>query len=89
MKSYIFRIVIEKDKWPNEPEERAVWAAYCPALLEKGASTWGHTKEEALKNIQEVLQMVLESMIEHGEPIPEEEAIKVSPEPLVTVTIIQ
>jgi predicted RNase H-like HicB family nuclease len=87
LKSYTFRIVIEKDRWPDEPDEKAIWAAYCPALLAQGASTWGATKEEALKNIQEVLQMVIESLVEHGESIPEQEAVTVSEEPLVTVTI--
>ncbi|MFQ5795256.1 MAG: type II toxin-antitoxin system HicB family antitoxin [Candidatus Bipolaricaulia bacterium] len=63
VKSYVFKVVLEPDE--------DVWAAYIPALVEKGASTWGHTKEEALKNIQEVVQLVIESMTEHGEPIPE------------------
>jgi len=57
LKSYLFKIVIEKDE--------DVYHAYCPAL--KGASTWGYTKEEAIRNIQEVIQMVVESMMEHGE----------------------
>ena len=43
--------------------------AFCPAL--KGASTWGYTKEEALKNIREVVRMTVESMIEHREKISE------------------
>ena len=60
MKSYIFKAVVEPD------EDR--WSAFCPALLKQGAATWGHTQEEALKNLQEVVQMVLESLIEHGEP---------------------
>lgn len=81
MKTYIFRIVIEPD------EDR--WFAYCPILEEKGAATWGYTKEEALKNIKEVIEMVVESMIEHGEKIPEEpeREVKISSEPLVAVTV--
>lgn len=79
IKSYTFEVVIEPD------EDK--WAAYCPALLEKGASTWGDTKEEALSNIQEVLQMIVESLHEHGESIPEVKGIKVSSRPLVTVTL--
>lgn len=79
MKSYTFRVVLEPDE--------DVWAAYCPALIEKGASTWGETQEEALKNLQEVLQMVLESLREHGETIPEKGVVQVSSEPLVTVTL--
>ena len=45
---------------------------YCPALVEQGGSSWGETKEEAVANIREVLEMVVESMVEHGEPIPTE-----------------
>jgi predicted RNase H-like HicB family nuclease len=81
MKTYTFRVVVEPD------EDR--WFAYCPVLEDKGGATWGYTKEEALKNIREVVEMTIESMIEHGEPIPEEpEAeVKVSSEPLVAVTV--
>lgn len=46
------------------------------------------SKEEALKNIREVVEMTIESMIKHGEPIPEEGGeVKVSSEPSVTVTV--
>ncbi len=81
MKTYIFRVVIEPD------EDR--WAAYCPALEKHAAATWGYTREEALKNIQEVVQMVLEELVEDREPIPEEpaEEVFVSSEPRVAVTI--
>jgi len=64
VKTYIFRVVVEPD------EDR--WVAYCPLLQEKGGATWGYTKEEALKNIREVVEMTIESMVEHKEPIPEE-----------------
>jgi len=53
-----------------EPDEGR-WLAYVPELEARGAVTWGHTPEEALRNIQEVSQMVVESMIEDGEPLPE------------------
>ncbi|HHT9118793.1 MAG TPA: type II toxin-antitoxin system HicB family antitoxin [Candidatus Hypogeohydataceae bacterium YC38] len=81
MKTYIFRVIIEPD------DDR--WAAYCPALLRQGASTWGNTREEALKNIEEVVKMVIQSLREHGEPIPEgpEDAVRLSSEPQVAVTI--
>ncbi len=62
MKSYIFPVVLEQDE--------DVWRAYVPELESKGAATWGKTKEEALKNIQEVAQMVIEEMLEDGDPIP-------------------
>ena len=81
MKTYVFRVVVEPD------EDR--WFAYCPSLKNNGGATWGYTKKEALKNIREVVQMTIESMIEHGEKIPEEpkEEVKGFPEPSVAVTV--
>lgn len=79
-KTYIFKVVLE-------PDDEA-WSAYCPALLKQGAATWGHTRAEALKNIEQVVRMVVESLQEHGEPIPEgpPDQIQVSTEAHVTVT---
>ena len=54
-----------------EPDEN-VWFVRCPALESYGAATWGETKEQARKHIQEVLSMVLETMVEQGIPIPED-----------------
>jgi len=82
MKTYIFRVIIEDDAFADG---RKAYHAYCPSL--KGANTWGYTKEEALKNIREVIEMTIESMIEHGEIIPEEPDVRVFSEPLVAVTI--
>ena len=81
MKTYVFRVVVEPD------EDR--WFAYCPVLEEEGGATWGYTKKEALRNIREVVEMTIESLIEYGESVPEEpEAeVKISPEPLVAVTV--
>jgi predicted RNase H-like HicB family nuclease len=62
MKTYTFKVVVEPDK------DR--WFAYCPALHEYGASTWGYTREEALKNINEVVQMVIGELREDGVAIP-------------------
>ena len=76
MKTYLFKVVVEPD------DDR--WTAYCPALLQQGASTWGYTQEEALKHIEEVVRMVVRELIEDGEPVPED--VQVSPEPLVSVT---
>ncbi len=41
-----------------------------PALEASGAATWGRTKNQAQRNIQEVVQMVVEELIEDGNPIP-------------------
>ena len=77
MKSYIFPVVLEPDE--------DVWRAYVPELESKGAATWGHTKEEALKNMQEVAQMVIEVLLEDGEPLPP--SITVSDQPVVAVSV--
>jgi predicted RNase H-like HicB family nuclease len=62
VKSYVFRVVLEQDE--------DVWRAFIPELEAKGAATWGKTKEEALRNIHEVAQMVVESLLEDGESLP-------------------
>ena len=81
MATYIFRLVVEPDE--------GSWYAYCPALLTQGGATWGRTKEEALQRIHEVVTLVVESLIEHGEPIPDglEEEMQLSSEDKVAVTI--
>lgn len=28
MKTHSFQVMLEKDKWPDEPDENAVWRAY-------------------------------------------------------------
>jgi predicted RNase H-like HicB family nuclease len=87
MKTYNFKVVIEPDEdFDGNPSG---WHAYCPALELRGASTWGATEAEALKNIDSVVRMVVESMIEHNEPIPMEPAdqVQVTVEPRVAVTL--
>ena len=69
MKTYLFQIVVEPDE--------DVWHAYCPALIQQGGATWGMTREEAIKHIREVVAVVVESLIQHGEPIPEGPAASV------------
>lgn len=69
-KTYIFRVVLEEDRWPDELPSEAVWRAYVPSLEHLGAATWGETQEEALKNIHEVLAMILEELHEENTPLP-------------------
>jgi predicted RNase H-like HicB family nuclease len=63
MKTYSFKVVVEPD------EDR--WHAYCPALDQYGAATWGNTQEEAFKHIHEVVEMIIAELSEDGIPIPE------------------
>jgi predicted RNase H-like HicB family nuclease len=79
MTSYVFKVVVEPD------EDR--WHAYCPALVDRGAATWGETREEALANIEDVVKMVVASMMEHGEAIEPADTVEVSREPRVAVTV--
>jgi predicted RNase H-like HicB family nuclease len=77
VKSYVFPVVVKPDE--------DVWRAYVPDLEARGAATWGHTREEALRNIQEVTQMVIEELLEDGEALPA--CVTVSDQPVVAVTV--
>lgn len=55
-----------------EPDEKG-YHAFCPAL--PGCHTCGDTIEEAMKNIREAVEVYCESLIEDGEPLPEEDLI--------------
>jgi predicted RNase H-like HicB family nuclease len=57
VKSYIFSIVIEDDKFEDGQQ---AFHAYCPAL--KGCHTWGHTREEALTNVREAIELYIEDL---------------------------
>ncbi len=77
VKSYLFPVVVEQDA--------DVWRAYVPELEGRGAATWGSTKDEAIKNIQEVTQMVIETLLEDGEALPS--TVTVSDQPMMAVTV--
>ena len=46
------------------------YIAYAPAL--KGCISQGKTKEEALKNIKEAMEVYIEALVEDGLPVPTE-----------------
>jgi len=79
--TYTFKLVVEPDG------DR--WHAYCPALVAAGAATWGYTREEALRNIQDVVRMVVDIMVEDGEPLPTEPPgqVRILAEPEVAVIV--
>jgi predicted RNase H-like HicB family nuclease len=62
MKTYTFKVVVEPDE--------GGYHAYCPALRHLGAVTQGATEEEALKNINEVVRMIMDELREDGQPVP-------------------
>lgn len=52
------------------PGEDGYWVAECPSL--PGCISQGKTKEEAVANIREAIQLYLETLQETGKPIPPE-----------------
>lgn len=87
MKSYLFKIVIEEDEYPDGTPG---YYAYCPAL--KGCSTCGHTYEETLKNIEEAIRGYVEDLIQSGEPVPtspKNDFVEVRDEPLVAINDVK
>jgi predicted RNase H-like HicB family nuclease len=87
MRTYNFKVVLETDEdFDGNPSG---WYAYCPTLERQGASTWGASQAEALENINDVVQLVVESMLEHGERVPGEpiDQVHVIVEPRVAVTV--
>ena len=89
MKTYLFKAVLEKDKWPDELDAKAVWRAYIPVLEHRGAASWGYTEKEALENLENAVDLLVAYLLENGEEIPSEPSsqIQVSDVPLVTVAI--
>ncbi len=51
-----------------EPAEEGGYTVYCPSL--KGCVSEGETREQALKNIKEAIELYIESLIAHNEPVP-------------------
>lgn len=82
MKSYVFKVTVEPDKFEDG---REAWHAYCPAL--KGCHTWGHTYEEALANAREAIDLYVQDLVESGEPVPVDQGTIELPEPAVVVNV--
>lgn len=66
--NYQYQIIIQ---WSDEDKCYVVslpeWGEYC--------HTHGDTYEEALKNAQEVIEMLIESYLEDDEPLPEPQTL--------------
>ncbi len=91
MKTYNFKVVVERDEdFEGNPSG---WHAYCPALQKVGGATWGETRAEALRNINEVVRMIVQEFVEEGRPLPEGPADAVGVEeipeeqPRIAVTV--
>lgn len=59
-KTFAFKVVVEPDDG----------GAYCPALKAYGAVTQGATQDQAFKNINEVVQMIVDELVTEGIPLP-------------------
>jgi len=68
MKTYTFQVVIEPDE---DAHGNPAWHAYCPALVDIGAAASGRTKEEALRQINEVVHMIVQEFADEGKSLPE------------------
>jgi antitoxin HicB len=58
-----FKVLLERD------EEYDGYVVVCPSL--PGCYSQGHTVEQALANIREAIELVLEDMQESGEKVPD------------------
>lgn len=65
MKFYSFQIVIEK-----EPEDEGYYA-YTPTL--PGCFSNGRTIEDAKRNVRQAIEQHLQSLLTHGQTIPQNE----------------
>jgi len=65
MQYYTFELVIEK-----EVEDEG-YSAYSPSLA--GCFSNGRTVEEATQNIRDAIEQHLQSLLAHGQPIPQSE----------------
>ncbi|WP_447978227.1 type II toxin-antitoxin system HicB family antitoxin [Candidatus Nitrospira bockiana] len=67
MKFYTFEIVVEKE------QEDGGYLAYSPTL--PGCASSGNTIEEAKRNIREAIQQHIQSVLAHGQPIPQNDKL--------------
>jgi predicted RNase H-like HicB family nuclease len=90
MKTYSFKVVLEPDE---DAQGNPAWFAYCPALESVGGATSGRTREEAIRNVNEVVRMIVQEFIEDGKPLPEgpEDSVEVEEvsqqDPRIAVTV--
>ena len=87
MKSYIFKVVLEQDKWPDEPDKKAIWRASIPVL--PAAHAWANIQQEAFAILKNAVDLIIEDLVDEGKSITTEPApqVQVSNEPLLAVTI--
>ncbi len=79
MKTYILGVELQE-------ESDGRWSVWVPGL--PGCASWGHTKEEALRNIRDAAELYVEDMLEAGEEIPAQAVrVEVREEPAIAVSV--
>lgn len=78
MKTYIFPVELEQ-------EEDGRWSAWVQSL--PGCATWGYSKEEALKSLQEATQAYVQTLLDQGSTLPLSKEIEIKEAPAVSVTV--
>ena len=78
MKSYVFHVELIQ-------EDDGRWSAGVPVL--PGCATWGETKGEALRNINDAVEAYVRDMYAAGEDVPLDATIQVHDEPVVAITV--
>ena len=59
-----------------EPDEEGGYHAFCPML--PGCHSEGETVKEALRNVQETAELYVESLVAHGEPVPDDPGLVIA-----------
>jgi predicted RNase H-like HicB family nuclease len=67
MTNYTFEIVVEKER------EDEGYSAYSPAL--SGCFSNGKTIDETKLNMREAIKLHVQSLLSHGQPVPENEKL--------------
>lgn len=67
-RKYTFPVIIEKDE--------DGYFALCPSL--QGCYTQGDTLDEVMENIEEAVQLHVESRLQHGEEVPEHDIYRLT-----------
>lgn len=78
MTSYLFHAEIVR-------EDDGRWSAGVPSL--PGCATWGHSREEALRNLQDAVEAYNRAVERVGGTLPKEATRQVTEEPVIAVTV--
>jgi len=78
VKSYVFQVELVR-------EDDGRWSAGVPSL--PGCATWGNTKEEALQNLHDGVELYIRDIQETGGEIPKNAAVQITEAPVVAITI--